>query len=267
MIGRDILKRIVKRLPIVVSAAMVVAHYDDEVLAAGGSLGMFRDVTIIHVTDSGHQDPTAWHKAGVVSREAYAAMRRAECVAALEGLDWTIRTRRGYEVPDQRAVLAIPAIVDRLIDDLADVDVVITHAYEGGHPDHDATACAVQLACVALQTSRGSSPVRLECTGYHLANGARRVGEFCPDAARPAVSVTLPAEALVMKRRALAHFTSQASVIRWFRHDVESFRVAPDYDFSQPPPTGACLFDRFGWALTGETWRGHARAALAEVAL
>jgi LmbE family N-acetylglucosaminyl deacetylase len=60
---------------------------------------------------------------------------------------------------------------------------IFTHAYEGGHPDHDAAAFAVHCA-VGLVSRRGTpAPVVNEFTSYH--NGSpfalrswMRVGEF-----------------------------------------------------------------------------------------
>ncbi len=56
-----------------------------------------------------------------------------------------------------------------------DAAVVLTHAYEGGHPDHEAVAFAVQA----------SGRPRIEMAGYHAGpNGHMIAGQFLDDAAR-----------------------------------------------------------------------------------
>src|SRR2546430_865373 len=53
---------------------------------------------------------------------------------------------------------------------------VITHAYEGGHPDHDAAAFAVHAACRLM----GEPPAILEMALYHRRDGQLVSGEFLP---------------------------------------------------------------------------------------
>ncbi|MGH6986420.1 MAG: hypothetical protein ACRED9_06220 [Caulobacteraceae bacterium] len=36
---------------------------------------------------------------------------------------------------------------------------------------------------------------------------------------------------------------------------------------SEPPPPGEALYDRFGWTMTSQTWRGLARSALSDLDL
>ena len=57
-------------------------------------------------------------------------------------------------------------------------DAVVTHAYEGSHPDHDAIAFAVQTACALLEMDGWKAPVRLEAAGYADLGGDVMVGEF-----------------------------------------------------------------------------------------
>ena len=51
---------------------------------------------------------------------------------------------------------------------------VITHAYEGGHPDHDAAAFAVRAACRLA----AEPPPILEMALYHRRDGRLVSGEF-----------------------------------------------------------------------------------------
>ncbi len=58
-------------------------------------------------------------------------------------------------MPDQETAFQLAAIVHELIPVLASAERVITHPYEGGHPDHDTAAFAVAAACARLARSLG----------------------------------------------------------------------------------------------------------------
>jgi LmbE family N-acetylglucosaminyl deacetylase len=168
---------------------------------------------------------------------------------------------------DQDVVLALVQTVRALRVLLRGAEVVITHAYEGGHPDHDAAAFAVQAACRLIAREGGRPPLRLEFAGYHAARGKRVTGAFWPDPDHPSVYAELSPVQLDRKRAALLCFRSQADVVAWFAAEQEAYRHAPDYAFTKPPPPGEALYDRWGLGLTSERWREHASVALRELGL
>jgi hypothetical protein len=57
-------------------------------------------------------------------------------------------------------------------------------------------------------------------------------------------------------------FVSQRELLAAFGTEIERFREAPDYDFTQPPHQGELHYERLGWNITGALWRRYARAAL-----
>ena len=150
-------------------------------------------------------------------------------------------------------------------DELRGAAAVITHPYEGGHPDHDACAFIVQLACEGLRRAGRAAPVRLEFASYHARDGETATGVFWPAAGYPERTIPLTARQLERKRAALAEFATQKDVISAFPLDPERLRPAPRYDFTQPPPPGDVLYDRFGWRITGESWRQRALEALERI--
>lgn len=259
-----ILRRLSQGDPIDVGACIVAAHPDDETVGMGARLPNFGDATLIHLTDGAPEDLHDAHRAGYPDAAAYRRARAHELDAALEALN--ARPRRiQLGLQDGAAAFQLAELSRRLAEALAGCELAFTHAYEGGHPDHDAAAFAVQSACRLLERRNRPSPLRIEFAGYHCAGGERVTGRFWPDPARPPVEPRIRADALRRKRAALRRFASQAAVLAWFAPEREPYRLAPDYRFDEPPPPGHALYDAWGWEMTSLRWRAEAVAALARL--
>ena len=265
---------LVGRRPVHAPVALVVAHPDDETIAAGGSLHLLREVLLVHVTDGAPRRLADAQAAGFATPSAYGLVRRRELEAAL-AISGASPTRADLGVPDQDASADIPGIAQQLGHLFAQhrIEAVLTHAYEGGHPDHDATALAVHLAA-------GSMPV-CEFAGYHAGpNGGLRTGFFLAPAysggadhpsppltrqqqmERLGFTVTLSPEHAARKRAMLACFRTQAAILANFATTQERFRPAPAYDFTVAPHDGMLNYEHWGWEMTGARWRALASAAL-----
>jgi len=247
--------------------ALVAAHPDDEILGLGGCLAQIPAPMIIHVTDGAPRELVDALRAGFANREQYAGARRRELDRALAAAAVSHERRLAFCEVDQESVFHLAELTRELIPLLASVEWVITHPYEGGHPDHDAAAFIVQAACARLERAIGRAPQRLEFASYHARDGAIVRGEFWPDTACPEAAFTLDSSQRARKRAALAKFTSQRALIAAFPTDVERLRPAPRYEFRAPPPPGVALYDRFGWAVHSDLWRGEAARALAALKL
>ena len=239
--------------------ALVFAHPDDETAAVGGVMDRFEALILIVVTDGAPHDMGDAERAGFLTRESYAEARAAELDAALTALG-VQPERRSLELADQTAVAHLAALTRTLSEALEGCATVITHPYEGGHPDHDACAFAVQGACRLM----ARPPVRLEAPFYRGGGSERVVGEFQPARGCPETTFALSPERLEAKKKALAAHRSQAAVMSWFDPAVERLRPAPDYDFTRPAGATA-LYDNWGWSLTSAVWREEAAAALVEL--
>nr|WP_281396897.1 PIG-L family deacetylase [Sphingomonas aerophila] len=244
-----------------VPVAVVVAHADDETLWAGSALSRLGDCRLIHVTDGAPRDMADAARLGFTDRQGYSAARAAELDRALSLLG-AGPERLAYNIVDQEAALVLPALVDRLERDLADRLVVVTHPYEGGHPDHDSAALAVGLAIDRLQRRHGKSPALVEFACYHRVNGQRRFGAFWPNLDRPEQVRWLDDTDRARVDAAIEAHATQAQVIGNWRPDSERWRAAPNYLFTEPPPPGEALYDRFGWVMTGSRWRILASEAI-----
>lgn len=269
---------------------MVAAHPDDDVLGAAGLMREVpRRVRVVYVTDGSPRDASWARQAGFESREAYALARRGEALAALAVVGVAAEQAEFLGLVDQEVVEQLVPLTQRFLGwfERERPELVLTHPYEGGHPDHDATAFAVHAACRGLP---GPRPVLAEFTSYHEHAGSARVHAFLDPPGRGGaatdhaatdhaatdhaatdhapIALELSPEAQGEKARALACHRTQARVLAdfGFRTEVERFRVAPSYDFARPAHE-RLLYEQFLPMMSGRRWLAHSQAALAALRL
>jgi len=137
-------------------------------------------------------------------------------------------------------------------------DLVLSPAYEGGHPDHDSAAFVVSLV------SRGGAAFEVrEFPLYHAGTGGEMIaGRFPGAVGGPGGEVlSFSSEERRLKRQMVECFTTQLPFLRNFPLQEERFRPMPAYDFTCPPHSGSLLYEQWGWGITGEAWRQRAKAA------
>ncbi|MFN2564587.1 MAG: PIG-L deacetylase family protein [Gemmatimonadaceae bacterium] len=265
--SEQLLDRLVLEAPLAGSAprtAIVVAHPDDEAIGAGALMRDLPDVVIAHVTDGAPRRIEAAQRNGLGTREDYLRARREEVTEALALVGVPAERIRCLGFVDGEAALRLVEIsyaVAGMLDELRP-EVVLTHPYEGGHTDHDATAFAVHLACGVLRRDGVPAPIVLELTSYHNRGGRRVHADFLPFWPVPTRRVDLPPEAQMLKARMFRYFTTQQKVLSAFPLNVERFRIAPRYIFTVPPHEGPLDYERYCTTITGAEWRANAEKAL-----
>ena len=245
---------------------VVVAHPDDETVGAGSRLSRLVDARFVHVTDGAPLDGRDAVAHGLSVPE-YAAVRQRELAKALAlcGIDASHLLR--LRCPDQRAALRLAALaraLRRLFHEFRPA-AVLTHPYEGGHPDHDASAFAVHAAARSLRNGGEPSPVLLEMSSYHLGAHGLQPGRFLPAGGGEVRTVHLTPEEQRHKRSLFDCFASQSRTLACFPLDVERFRRAPAYDFRAPPHPGPLFYESFPWGMTGTRFCGLAERAMSEL--
>ena len=249
-------------------ALLVLAHPDDEVIAVGARLSRFGDAHFLQVTDGAPRNEQDSRAHGFSTLAAYRKAREKESQQAfhLAGIGHAHCDSLGF--PDQEASLHLLDLTQTIHQRLRSLapQVVFTHPYEGGHPDHDSCAFAVHTAVRLLAADAVPQPLIIESAFYHAGPQGMQTGSFLDNSAG---SDTLeyalsPAESK-NKRTLLACFTSQQQTLQSFPLDRELFRIAPAYDFTQPPHPGACFYDNYDWGM--RTLRFCKLARKAEAAL
>lgn len=240
-------------------ALLFYAHPDDETIALGARLGRFANAHLVHVTDGVPHNEEAPRAHGFDSMSAYLLARQQELARVLEAAGIPSISRECLDVPDQEASFQLTWLTRRLLLLLRihQPQVVFTHPFEGGHPDHDACAFAVHHAIGLLRFRHEPAPIILESPFYHVMkfSPGMETGVFLPSPQETQeIAYHLSPHEQLRKRALLDCFTSQRDVLGCFSVTEERFRIAPVYEFRRPPNFGAVLYDSYSWGVKSNTF-------------
>jgi LmbE family N-acetylglucosaminyl deacetylase len=247
--------------------SVIVAHPADEVVGAGCLISKLADVSVLHVTDGAPSDMHDAKAAGFDERSDYARARKEECLAALALANVPQDHVVDLEITDQCASTYLAELTRKITTFLqqSEADIVVTHAYEGGHPDHDATAFATHAA-MRLMEQNGFKPPELFEMGLHPSEDYKaKVPEFLRGAERETTTLLLDERAKELKQRMFACFETQRESLEISPIGPEKFRLPIAYDFSFPPQDGKLHYEKFPWAPTSGEWQSLACDALASL--
>jgi N-acetylglucosamine malate deacetylase 2 len=243
---------------------LLAAHPDDETIGASSLLARFPQLTLVYLTDGAPRDRGFWSPDARGSRAHYAQMRRIEAEQAVAHARCVVPNQIAWlGGVDQEAICDSAKLMFKFAEILQrhQPEIVITHPYEGGHPDHDAAALVARMAL----TSAMSQSLLVEMTSYHALSGRCVTGEFL-HADTEEITCELTAEDALRKRRMMDAHVSQRAVLADFKVDCERFRPAPAYDFTKPPHEGRLWYECMDWPMTGARWRSSiAEAAIREM--
>lgn len=232
---------------------VLAAHPDDETIGASKVLSRFSQAQIIFLTDGAPRDRNFWPPNMQGTREQYAEVRKREAAQALAHAGIPEEHVHWLGAVDQESILSARVLANQLADLLARLrtSLLITHPYEGGHPDHD---CAALVARIALRKLGNEAPLLSEMTSYHAHDERCVTGEFLNSDPSSEIHFDLDEGDRERKRRMMDEYKSQRLVLKMFPVASERLRVAPEYDFTKAPHESKLWYEHMGWT-TGERWR------------
>jgi LmbE family N-acetylglucosaminyl deacetylase len=247
--------------------AVIVAHPADEVVGAGCLISKLVDVTVLHVTDGAPSDMEDAEAAGFKERSEYAEARKRECISALALANVPYDRVIDFEVTDHCASNYLADLTKRITTFLQEwaADIVVTHAYEGGHPDHDATAFATHAALHLMKQNGLKPPALFEMALHPSEDFKAKVPEFLPGPERETTTLLLDERATKLKRQMFACFETQRASLAVSPFGPEKFRQPSTYDFTTPPHDGKLHYENFDWAPRSGEWQTLASKALADL--
>lgn len=223
--------------------AIVGAHQDDESIAFGSLIPRMPNCLMVHVTDGAPADTSEWK--GAETREQYAHIRERESDIALER-GGHVGKRVSLGSMDQGAALKLAENARQLAAIFTEnrIKVAMTHAYEGGHPDHDSVAFSVHAA-KELMKKKGLRLAIIEAPLYRTVNSQSIFQDFVPVEGTETVTVPLTKAQMFDKSMLYDAHRSQESVfntqdeLRKMSTEKEWLRESPEYDFSKLPNEGS----------------------------
>jgi len=201
---------------------VLAAHPDDETIACSGLLQRANDALVVLAVDGA--PPRYGFEKKFGSLQTYSDMRFREASRALEFVSCCSLRRlvRPNETPfvDQHLFLDLSEAFTCLVQIARafSPDLIVSHAFEGGHIDHDACHVLAQRAAHALGTQCLEFPV------YWKSEYGKDIFQQFRESRQNEFALHLSQQELLIKRRMLAEYRSQVKVTSVFHTELEHFR-------------------------------------------
>lgn len=238
--------------PLLGRTLLLVAHPDDETVGCAALLQRVREPIVAFATDGAPRDPHFWSSYG--SRLQYARVREEEARRALGMIGVSEVEFMGLQpvetegIADQELYVNLRIAFERISALILRhrPRALLTHAYEGGHPDHD--SCSFLGAQLAARHGLHVWEFPL----YHRhSEGNIAHQRFVVPSDREEGLLEITPEEADNKRRMLDAYVSQRTILSEFDPNLERFRSQHEYDYSLPPHEGVLNYEAWGWHITG----------------
>lgn len=200
----------------------IVAHPDDESIGCSGLLQRAETSLVVFAVDGAPPHYGFAEKFG--SLREYSDARFVEASRALACLPHSehqrlVKADGGY-FQDQHLFLELPVAYQRLKQLIREYspDLMVTHAFEGGHIDHD--ACHV----LAARAARELAIPALEFPLYWQTMFGRDIFQKFRTSGSAELLLKLSPMELERKRQMLAYYATQRNLTEVFQLDSERFR-------------------------------------------
>lgn len=235
--------------PLLGTTLVMVAHPDDEVIVCGALMQRMEKAFVLFLTDGAPHGEDFWKQYG--SRLAYAQIRIQEARLALavvgaNPLFLADQVEGGIADQELFRNLRSAIVGVESITALLKPNCMLTLAYEGGHPDHDA-ACFI----ASMVGRRAAIPV-WESPLYHRNKDGVSMIQTFPRKIGTEMEMRVEGTQLEKKIRMFHHYRSQGLLIDSFRPERETFRPLADYDFTQPPLPWRLNYELWQWKMSGQ---------------
>jgi LmbE family N-acetylglucosaminyl deacetylase len=201
---------------------LLVAHPDDETIGCSGLLQRAKSALVVFAVDGAPPHYGFERKYG--SLRQYSDTRFLEASQALRALPHCsfrrlVRQNGAYFV-DQHLFEQLPEALTSLNQFVRrfSPDFIVTHAYEGGHIDHD--ACHV----LAEHIARALSLMLMEFPSYWKAEDGRDIFQEFRNSRNDDVILKLSEQEIEVKRQMLASYRTQQGLTSVFQIHTERFR-------------------------------------------
>jgi LmbE family N-acetylglucosaminyl deacetylase len=224
-----------------------VAHPDDESLACSGLIQRVETALVVFATDGAAPGFGGERISG--SLKAYSDARFLEACRALTHVShasfhrltkpdaaYFVEVHLWEELPDAFAALCMAARS-------YSPDAIISHAYEGGHLDHDACSFLATHGAAELSLPHFEFPLYWSDANGNVVRQTFRDSAMSASTANRKIELHLTESEIHLKRKMLAEYHTQRGTVSSFAPEVERFRLAgTSADRFHSPPCRDYLF-------------------------